>query len=65
MKKYPDMTKLFALRKARRERLLNMPVEEKMEIARRLQEMGRLAPGCKKNTQEADEQVVPRERKVG
>lgn len=45
MKKYPDMTKLFALKEARRRKLANLPITEKMEIAQRLQEIGLQAPG--------------------
>jgi hypothetical protein len=44
-KKYPDMTELFALKEARRRKLANLPIAEKMEIAQRLQEIGRRAPG--------------------
>jgi len=44
-KKYPDMTKLFELKEARRRKLANLPITEKMEIAQRLQEIGRHAPG--------------------
>jgi hypothetical protein len=45
MKKYPDMSKLFALKEERRRKLANLPITEKMEIAQRLQEIGRHAPG--------------------
>ena len=45
MEKYPDMTKLFAAKEARRKVLANLPIEEKMEIAERLREMARDAPG--------------------
>jgi hypothetical protein len=45
MKKYPDMSKLFALKEARRRKLADLPIDEKMEIAQRLQEIGRQAPG--------------------
>ncbi len=45
MKKYPDMTKLFAMKEERRRRLASLPITEKMEIAQRLQEIGRHAPG--------------------
>jgi len=45
MKKYPDMSELFALKEARRRELANLPIEEKMKIAQRLQEIGRHAPG--------------------
>ncbi len=44
-KKYPDMTELFALKEARRRKLANLPIAEKMEIAQRLQEIARHAPG--------------------
>lgn len=44
MKKYPDMTELFALKEARRRKLANLPITEKMEIAERLQEIGLQAP---------------------
>lgn len=46
MKKYPDMTKLFAAKEERRRKLASLPIEEKMEIALRLQEIGRHTP-CK------------------
>jgi hypothetical protein len=45
MKKYPDMTKLFAQKEARRRKLANLPIAEKMEIAQRIQAIGRDAPG--------------------
>lgn len=45
MKKYPDMSKLFALKEERRHKLANLPITEKMEIAQLLQEIGRNAPG--------------------
>jgi hypothetical protein len=45
MKEYPDMTELFALKEARRRKLANLPIAEKMEIAQQLQEIGRQAPG--------------------
>jgi hypothetical protein len=45
MKKYPDMTELFARKAARRKVLANLPIEEKMEIAQRLQEIAKKAPG--------------------
>lgn len=45
MKKYPDMKALFAAKEARRRKLANLPIPEKMEIAQRLQEIGRQAPG--------------------
>lgn len=45
MKKYPDMKALFALKEERRRKLANLPITEKMEIAQRLQEIGRHAPG--------------------
>lgn len=44
MKKYPDMTKLFAAKEARRRKLANLPIEEKLEIAQLLQEIARQAP---------------------
>lgn len=46
-KKYPDMTELFALKEARRRKLANLPITEKMEIANRLREIGRNAPGLR------------------
>jgi hypothetical protein len=45
MKKYPDMTELFALKKARRREIAGLPIGEKMKIAQRLSEIGRRAPG--------------------
>ena len=51
MKKYPDMTKLFAQKEARRRKLANLPIAEKMEIAQRIQDIGRHAPGGQKSTQ--------------
>jgi len=45
MKKYPDMTKLFALKEERRRKLANLPITKKMEIAQRLQKIGSDAPG--------------------
>jgi len=45
MKKYPDMTELFARKEARRRKLASLPITEKMEIAQRLQEIGQRAPG--------------------
>lgn len=45
MKKYPDMSRLFALKEERRRKLANLPIPEKMEIAQHLQDIGRDAPG--------------------
>jgi len=45
MKKYPDMTELFALKEARRRKLASLPIAEKMEIAQRLKEIAEHAPG--------------------
>ncbi len=45
MKKYPDMTELFARKEARRKVLANLPIEQKMEIAQQLQEIAKKAPG--------------------
>jgi len=45
MKKYPDMTELFARKEARQKVLANLPIEEKMQIAQRLQEIAKKAPG--------------------
>ena len=45
MKKYPDMTELFARKEARRRQLASLPIAEKMEIAQRLQEIAEHAPG--------------------
>ena len=39
------MTALFARKEKRRRMLASLPIEEKMEIAQRLQEIGRTAPG--------------------
>lgn len=47
MRKYPDMTELFARKEARRKILANLPIEDKMEIAQRLQEIAKKAPGRK------------------
>jgi hypothetical protein len=52
MKKYPDMSKLFALKEERRRKLANLPITEKMEIAQRLQEISRHAPGLKARVKE-------------
>ncbi len=45
MKKYPDMTELFERKEARRRKLASLPIEDKMEIAERLREIGQQAPG--------------------
>jgi hypothetical protein len=45
MRKYPDMTELFARKEARRRVLASLPIEAKMEIAQRLQEVAKRAPG--------------------
>lgn len=45
MRKYPDMTELFARKEARRKVLATLSIEEKMQIAQRLQEIGKKAPG--------------------
>ena len=50
MKKYPDMTELFERKEARRRKLANLPIDEKMEIAQRLQDIGRHAPGRRAST---------------
>jgi hypothetical protein len=44
MKKYPDMTRLFAAKEARRRKLASLPIEKKMEIAQLLQDIARQAP---------------------
>lgn len=53
MKKYPDMKKLFAQKEARRRKLANLPIAEKMEIAQRIQDIGRDAPGGRLQTKKA------------
>jgi hypothetical protein len=53
MNKYPDMTKLFAQKEARRRKLANLPIAEKMEIAQRIQDIGRHAPGGRSQTKRA------------
>ena len=58
MKKYPDMTKLFAQKEARRRKLANLPIAEKMEIAQRIQDIGRHAPGGRTKTKAAKWSVV-------
>ena len=63
MKKYPDMSKLFAMKEARRRRLASLPITEKMEIAQRLQEIGRQAPGHAKKGGRAKWSLVPLEPK--
>jgi hypothetical protein len=45
MKKYPDMTELFAMKEARRRKLAKLPIAEKMKIAQHLREIGQHAPG--------------------
>ena len=45
MKKYPDVTAILARKAAGRKALSRLPVEKKMEIAQRLREAARLAPG--------------------
>lgn len=69
-KKYPDMSKLFALKEARRRKLANLPITEKMEIAQILQEIGRHAPGrlVKPKEKRAKWSVVtlqPKKKKYG
>jgi hypothetical protein len=36
MKKYPDVSELFALKEARRKAIAQLPVEQKVEISNRL-----------------------------
>jgi hypothetical protein len=64
-KKYPDMTELFALKEARRRKLANLPVAEKMEIAQRLREIGNNAPGrsLKQEAKKAKWRLIPMQPK--
>ncbi len=39
MKKYPDVSELFALKEARRQRLAGLPPSQKMEITNRLRKL--------------------------
>lgn len=59
MKKYPDMTKLFSQKEARRRKLANLPIDEKMEIAQRIQDIGRHAPGGKSQDKRTKWSLVP------
>lgn len=45
MKKYPDISNLLELKEARRREISNLPISEKMKIAKHLQAIGRNAPG--------------------
>jgi hypothetical protein len=45
MKKYPDVSELFALKEARRKAVAKLPIEEKVEISNRLRLIARYAPG--------------------
>jgi hypothetical protein len=49
MKKYPDNSELYELKKARRLHIEKLPAIERIRIARQLQEAARLVP--KRNTQ--------------
>lgn len=50
MKKYPDVSELLRRKQAARRALTSLPVEKKMEIAQRLREAGRRAPGFLRRT---------------
>jgi hypothetical protein len=65
MKKYPDMTELFALKEARRRKLANLPITEKMEIAERLQEIALQSPSRAKGgvSKKPNEVVAMRPKK--
>lgn len=45
MKKYSDISILLEQKAAHRRKIASLPVEEKMRIAKRLQDIGLLAPG--------------------
>ncbi len=45
MKKNTGLAEVFAQKAEARKKLARLPIEEKMEIARRLNEAGRYAPG--------------------
>ncbi|MGH9906050.1 MAG: hypothetical protein ACRD8U_10785 [Pyrinomonadaceae bacterium] len=53
MKKYPDVSQLLALKEWRRRKLARLPITEKMEIAERLREIARHAPGRSTNGHKA------------
>lgn len=65
MKKYPDMTELFARKEARRRQLASLPIADKMEIAQRLQEIAQHAPGrhVGSKTQKVKIEVIRRQGK--
>jgi hypothetical protein len=44
MKKYPDNSKVYELKKKRRQEIEQLPPIERIRIAKRLQRMARLAP---------------------
>jgi len=44
MKKYPDVSELFALKEERRQRLARLSVEEKLEIVDRLRRASQEIP---------------------
>ena len=41
MKRYPDVSELFALSEARRKAIARLPIEEKVEIANRLRKLAK------------------------
>jgi hypothetical protein len=43
MKKYPDVSELFALKEARRKAIAQLPVEQKVEISNRLRSIAQNA----------------------
>jgi hypothetical protein len=45
MKKGTTISEIFERKAAARRKLAQLPIEEKMEIARRLNQAGKLAPG--------------------
>lgn len=57
MKKYPDVSELFSRKAEARRKLGRLSVEQRMEIARRLTEAGKYAPGYRKRIERSPEFV--------
>ena len=55
MKKYPDVSELFLRKAESRKKLARLSIEERMEIARRLAEAGKYAPGYRKRSERSTE----------
>jgi hypothetical protein len=63
MKKYPDVSELFALKEARRRAIAQLPVEQKVEISNRLRSIAQNAQRTPINRPSERDRVVSEEKK--